>query len=364
MSFARLVARMMAFLAISIIGCQSIVGIEQREYDPPVTKPISAQCKQYCDDVMRVCTGTDATYSTRDACLATCMLLPPGDPSEPSQGNTVECRQRQTTLAEIGEHSLNCPRAGPGGDGVCGDNCESYCFLFSAACPDWKPLANCKEACSVLKDTKMFDVVVNHDGDTLQCRLVHVSNAAANPTEHCPHARIVPVTHPCDNDQEKPPKCEDYCRIVSGTCTGEHAVYESVDQCMLACAALPLGLEKDTAVDSVGCRKYHSYNSVGDPTMHCPHAGPGGDGHCGTDNCTGYCAIVAKACPTDFMSSFGGDMTTCLTECRKVKGSAANSGYSTGAPNGNTLQCRLKHAVQAFTIPDACPSAVGGGDCQ
>ena len=35
MSTARLIARLMAFLAITILGCQSIVGIEQREYDPP-----------------------------------------------------------------------------------------------------------------------------------------------------------------------------------------------------------------------------------------------------------------------------------------------------------------------------------------
>ena len=183
MSTARLIARLMAVLAISILGCQSIVGIEQREYDPPPPpKEASAQCKQYCADLLRVCTGTDAPYSTKEACLATCALLPPGDPTEPSDGNSVECRQRQIALAELGEHSLNCPRAGPGGDGVCGKNCESYCYLFNAACSTIsKPLPNCVEACSVLRDTKKFDVVVNHDGDTLQCRLVHVSNSAANP---------------------------------------------------------------------------------------------------------------------------------------------------------------------------------------
>ena len=93
---------------------------------------------------------------------------------------------------------------------------------------------------------------------------------------------------------------------------------------------------------------------------------PGGDGHCGTDNCPGYCAIIAKACNTEFATTFGGDTNTCLTECRKVKGSAGNSGFSTSAPNGNTLQCRLLHAIRAFDDPmGACPSAVGavGSDC-
>jgi len=355
----------MAFLAVSIIGCQSIVGIEQREYTPP--PPASAQCTKYCDDIMSVCTASNAAYSTKEACLATCALLPPGDPSEPAQGNTVACRQTQIEQAQFGELSVSCPRAGPGGDGTCGTNCESYCYLFNAACSDlYKPLPNCLEACNVLKDTKMFDVVVNHGGDTLQCRLVHVSNSAWKPMEHCPHARVAPVTDPCINKLSDPPHCEDYCRINTGICTGDHAVYESVAQCMSVCGALTLGTEADTSQDTVGCRKYHSYNSVGDAATHCPHSGPGGDGHCGTDNCPGYCAIVAKACNTEFAATFGGDTNTCLTECRKVKGSAGNSGFSTSAPNGNTLQCRLLHAIRAFDDPmGACPSAVGavGSDC-
>jgi len=356
----------MALLAISIIGCQSIVGIETREYDPPPSpKEASAQCKKYCTDVMGVCTGTNAPYSTPDACLATCALLPPGDPNEPAQDNTVACRQRQTDLAQLGELSVNCPRAGPGGDGVCGANCESYCYLFNAACKDvtTPPPGNCEESCSVLRDTQMFDVVVNHDGDTLQCRLVHVSNSAWKPTEHCPHARIAPVTAPCVNPKDKPPACDDYCRINHGACSGEHAVYESVEQCMSVCAVLPPGTEDDSNQDTVGCRTYHSYNSLGDPATHCPHAGPGGDGHCGKDNCLSYCTIVGAACKTDFDTTFGGDMGTCLTECAKVMGSQANSGFTTSAANGNTLQCRLLHAIRAFATPGACPGAVGGGDC-
>jgi hypothetical protein len=374
MSPAKIIARVMWLWAVAIIGCQSIVGIEKREYDPPAPpKQHSAQCQKYCTDLMSVCTGDDAEYSTPDACLSTCDLLPPGDPTEPADGNNVECRQRQIALAQIGEHALNCPRAGPGGDGVCGGNCESYCYLFNAACSmQFMPLPNCLEACGVLRDLHSFNVVRDHGGDTLQCRLVHVSNASWKPIEHCGHARVVPVTDPCVNDQKSPPKCEDYCRIVTGICTGANAVYDadtptdpnlSVEQCMSVCAALPQGLESDTASDTVGCRKYHSYNSVGNPAMHCSHAGPGGDGHCGTDNCTGYCSVLAKSCPTDYATTFAGDMNTCLAACRKVKGSAANSGYSTAAPNGDTLQCRLLHAVRAFKDPTQCPSAVGMGDC-
>jgi hypothetical protein len=365
MPTARIIARIMALLAVAIIGCQSIVGIEKREYDP--VRQDSAQCKQYCADLMRVCTGTDAAYSTLDACLATCDLLPPGDPSEPSDGNTVECRQRQIALAELGEHSLNCPRAGPGGDGVCGGNCESYCYLFNAACSTrFPPLPNCMQACGVLRDEHMFDVVKNHDGDSLQCRLVHVSNSAWKPDEHCPHARVAPVTAPCDNDPMSPPKCEDYCRMVTGICTGQLAVYDSLDQCMKLCAIpwVPLGLEKDTSENTIGCRKYHVYNSMGNAVMHCPHTGPGGDGHCGTDNCLGYCSVLSKSCAADFATKFAGDMNTCLSECKMVNGAAANSGYSIHAPNGNTLQCRMLHAVRALDDATQCASAVGGGDCQ
>ncbi len=354
----------MALLAVSIIGCQSIVGIDKREYDPPT--PPSPQCAKYCDDVSSICTGANSPYSTKEVCLATCALMPPGDPNEPAQDNTVACRQKQTELAALGELSVNCPRAGPGGDGICGTNCESYCYLFKKACNGvtTAPPAACEKACGVLKDTKSFDVVANHGGDTLQCRLVHVSNSAWKPDEHCPHARIAPVTEPCWNKQDAPPSCEDYCRINTGICTDTKAVYESVAQCMSVCGVLPLGLEADASENTVGCRKYHSYNAVGDPVTHCPHAGPGGDGHCGKDNCLSYCTIVAKACSTDFATTFGGSMDTCLTECPKVKGSAANSGFSTAAPNGNTLQCRLLHAIRAFADPTTCPSAVGAGDCQ
>jgi hypothetical protein len=370
MAAARFFAGWMSFcVLLAIVGCQSIIGIEDRFYDaspPPPSKPAaSAQCETYCNDIMSVCIGNNAVYATMEACLGVCALLPPGDPSEPGRDNTVACRQTQIANAQLGELSLNCPRAGPGGDGYCADNCDSYCLLFEKACKDvFKPLPNCKQACGVLKNRGMFDVIDDHGGDTLQCRLTHVSNAAAEPTEHCPHARIVPVTDPCINSPKAAPSCEDYCRINIGICTGAQAVYESVEQCMAVCAVLPQGTEADTATDTVGCRKYHSYNSVGDPVTHCPHAGPGGDGHCGKDNCTGYCSMIAAGCKTDFMSTFGGDMATCLSMCATIPGAGPNSGYSIHAANGNTLQCRLLHAARALADSTACPSAMGAGDCQ
>jgi hypothetical protein len=215
----------------------------------------------------------------------------------------------------------------------------------------------------VLRDAKMFDIVANYSGDTLQCRLIHVSAASVEPGTHCGHAQITPVMLPCADDPDTVPKCTDYCRIVMTSCK-DHPVYESPEQCMSVCAALPAGVEQNRTEDTIGCRKYHSYNSVADPVTHCSHAGPGGDGHCGVDNCTGYCTLLAAACPTDFQGHFAGNADQCLTECRTLSGAAKDSGYSIAAPNGNTLQCRLLHVTRAFAEPTACASAAGAGDCQ
>jgi hypothetical protein len=360
-----------AALAVALaLGCQSIAGIEDRVYEGEPA--VSPACRKYCDTVMTNCTGASQVYTTDETCLGVCALLDPGDTLEPV-GNTVACRTHQATLAAMtGEPQPHCRRAGPGGDGHCGNDCESYCRLFAAACgPEVPNQAECVEKCAALENQDRFDVVADHEGDTVECRLVHVSSATVQPEPHCGHSRFV-ASQWCLEPPSSPPDCADYCRIVMAACTGDLAQYESSGQCTDVCSALEPGRNDQRVENTVGCRKYHAYSSLLDPATHCSHAGPGGDGHCGpatqppsgsTGNCESYCTLLAAACPEDFDAAFA-DRADCIAACTGLDGAGPDSKYSVGAEPGATLQCRLLEVARAFAEPAACAGALGGSPCQ
>jgi hypothetical protein len=159
---------------------------------------LSASCADYCDTVMSACTGQNAVYASGATCLAVCALLEPGDPEEPS-GNTFACRNFFAQNAER-EPDDYCSSAGPGGDGTCGSDCEAYCALFSQVCPDEaeeQGTDSCVDQCGALPDHRGFDVVGDHGGNTVECRLVHVSSASLSPAEHCQHAQLLPTQPWC-----------------------------------------------------------------------------------------------------------------------------------------------------------------------
>jgi hypothetical protein len=89
---------------------------------------------------------------------------------------------------------------------------------------------------------------------------------------------------PCDDLPGAPVPCDVYCNLVMTACTDEFAMYESERQCLDVCEILPPGTAEDETDDTVACRRYHSYNALAAPAAHCLHAGPTGDGHCGTEN--------------------------------------------------------------------------------
>lgn len=349
------------------IGCQTIAGIVDRHYEPvgkdggadSGTAPPSALCVSYCDLVMEAC-AAPTVYPSKETCLGICALLDPGVKPE---GNTVLCRMKQAQDAKSGgEGDANCPAAGPGGAEVCGDDCESYCALFGKLCPE-DVTDDCVDKChAVLPDDGTFDAALNGTGNTLQCRLVHTSNATFNAKYHCPHATITPEPGtPCSPTT---PNCNDYCRVLMAACTGDHAQYETLAQCTSVCGALDVGTVADQNEDTIGCRTYHSYNALNIDSTHCSHAGPGGDGHCGTGNCPPYCKILAAACPTEFPSF--GSPDACETACEKIPGSAAESQGSivTAKSGGDSVQCRLLHLSRAFADQTECAAALSGAPCE
>lgn len=369
---------LLPWLAVSVVAlalgaCQAIAGIEERELDPNAPGADSKQCKDYCGAVLENCRGENTVYNTLAGCLAFCRYLEPGSANEPLP-NTVACRAREASFAER-EPDDHCKAAGPGGNGLCGTDCEAYCQVYPEVCPDdyaYSSTAACLKACSGLTDQDSFDVTRDHDGDTIECRLVHTVASTIESEAHCAHAPIPPAQPYCTGKAEDPPTCPEYCNIVMAACDDELAQYESPEQCLAVCEALDGGANSDQTENTVGCRRYHAFSATLAPTTHCFHAGPTGDGHCGQDdpktgdtaNCVSYCQLALAACPEEFAAG-PGTTEQCLETCKELPDAEADSKYAVSTAEGSEgLSCRVLYAARAFEDGAACASALGGDLCR
>lgn len=154
-------------------------------------------CQDYCRLVMRNCAGDDRQYSAIDNCEATCATFEVGDP-EVHEGNTIECRTFWAAIAE-GDPTV-CAMAGPGGNGQCGTNCESFCAATQAICggeddAPYGSVAECETACAGFAPEPAYTANVV-SGDSLACRIYHMTAASTDPGLHCPHTGAVSDT--CD----------------------------------------------------------------------------------------------------------------------------------------------------------------------
>jgi hypothetical protein len=172
----------------------------------PIEAPL---CDRYCETVATACTGANEQFASLDACLAVCERLDPGSPGDVA-GNTVECRLARAQLAErTGEASNYCSSAGPGGGGACGEDCEGYCTLMAETCPSaLGTFEACLPVCADVPDLSgpPSNVVYNtsvQDGNSLQCRLFHVTAATLDPIAHCVHAAgLAPCAEPVAPEPE------------------------------------------------------------------------------------------------------------------------------------------------------------------
>ncbi|HEY6724417.1 MAG TPA: hypothetical protein VI197_10305 [Polyangiaceae bacterium] len=163
--------------------------------------PEPSLCEDYCHDIMESCTGSQLQYRDQAQCMKICKMLPEGELGKINE-NTVACRAKYVGDARYGsgtELDAYCRRAGPGGAGYCGSNCEGYCSLMMHVCTGsdvgvykFDSSEACVEACEALPSSDEGYAVSNPliaDGNHVECRLFHVTSAAMlDPEEHCEHA--------------------------------------------------------------------------------------------------------------------------------------------------------------------------------
>jgi hypothetical protein len=170
-------------------ACERVLSIDEATIDPALDQTEDS-CNRYCDLVMTNCQGQDAVYSSRDGCLTLCANMPAGERGA-TFGNSVQCRMHAAELAPA-EPAFYCPGAGPGGNGVCGDNCESFCQLVGLVCSGenagYADDDACWSDCTALPDLGTFTIDPAPRGAMVQCRLYHLTNATLEPDRHCSHA--------------------------------------------------------------------------------------------------------------------------------------------------------------------------------
>lgn len=153
-------------------------------------------CAMYCAAMMSSCLDAHAQYTSLDSCLGACNGLPPGAPGETS-GNSLACRAYHAGMASISPE-VHCVHAGPGGAGACGQNCDGFCAIATATCPAEHPSVDgCLSDCAGFMDTEPYNTE-DAAGDTLACRLYHLTIAATSPGDaevHCGHT--IAQSPPC-----------------------------------------------------------------------------------------------------------------------------------------------------------------------
>lgn len=150
-------------------------------------------------------------------------------------------------------------------------------------------------------------------------------------------AACSPVTTPSSS-------CQDYCNLITSTCTGEFEQYPSADVCIRYCeerAALPAGEEDEEEGNTISCRFAHTGYAQENPpqslSTHCPHAGPTGGDLCGSW-CENYCHLALLNCP----ELFDQERAFCESEC-EARIEAIPKAGRVNDTEGNTIQCRLNH---------------------
>jgi hypothetical protein len=192
-----------------------------------------------------------------------------------------------------------------------------------------------------------------------------VDGSAADGTTAADGSAAADGTAAADGSDAGVVTCAAYCSAIAAACTGNNAQYLNNDECMTACALLPLGTAGATTGNSVACRITHAgYAAMGTTNPHCWHAGPFGYGGCG-DECDDFCLLATSFCSVSGGFDAGAppyaSTSACTTACAgftkvdDVGGGgtfAIDGGYNAAGPTGgNTLDCREWHLDNALAGP-------------
>lgn len=188
LSFACALALSLAVTALAACGDDG--GTPAIDAATAIDAPVAAQtCANYCSTITANCGAANTMYTSEATCLATCAGWQPGTAADMS-GNTLGCRIYHAGVA-AGNPGLHCRHAGPGGDGVCGANCEGFCTLAMRACtgqptPPYASISACMTTCAGFATTPPYDATQTA-GNTFACRLYHATAASTAPAIHCAH---------------------------------------------------------------------------------------------------------------------------------------------------------------------------------
>jgi hypothetical protein len=148
-------------------------------------------CADYCASIIGACTGDNQQYADSDHCLNACAAFPAGALADTS-GDTLGCRIYHAGVAaqSADNAAVHCVHAGPGGAGVCGNNCDGYCDMELKYCTGAAALyadrAACLAACGAVADTIKYSVAVE-SGVSVACMLFHAEELAPMMEDHCNH---------------------------------------------------------------------------------------------------------------------------------------------------------------------------------
>jgi hypothetical protein len=162
---------------------------------PPVPPP-TPTCPAYCMAIDTACTAGNQQYGDEATCETACPAFALGKGADTS-GDTLGCRMHFVRLAAAGGAAAdaNCRKAGPGGDGACGDNCAGYCDLAMTFCSEamGAKIYDSRDACMADCATHATDMPYTSGdpgrtdfGNEVACQLYHAVQASMAPGEHCP----------------------------------------------------------------------------------------------------------------------------------------------------------------------------------
>ena len=153
-------------------------------------------CAAYCAAIQAACTTSNQQYGDLDTCMTSCAAFPVGAGADTS-GDTLGCRIHYTAMAAASATAAaaSCTKAGPGGDGACGTNCDGYCDLVMMYCTAansamiYDDRAACMADCATHGTDAKFttgDPGRTDMGNEVACQLYHAVMGSQAPDEHCP----------------------------------------------------------------------------------------------------------------------------------------------------------------------------------